>query len=95
MSDLFLSQLTDPFRIGLIVVMMLTAYRTRGAMGLMTPMAMGVVFVAAIIPMTMQPGSEDMIFAVGAGVVSNVIILLAAMALRWAVLQLAGRGAGR
>ena len=95
MSDLFLSQLTDPFRIGLIVVMMLTAYRTRGAMGLMTPMAMGVVFVAAIIPMTMQPDSPDQIFAIGAGVVTNVILLLGAMALRWVVLRLAGGGAGR
>ncbi len=95
MSDMFLSQLTDPFRIGLIVAMMLTAYRTRGAMGLMTPMAMGVVFVAAIIPMTMQPDSPDQIFAIGVGVVTNVILLLGAMALRWVVLRLAGGGAGR
>jgi hypothetical protein len=53
------------------------------------------VFVAAIIPMTMQPDSPDQIFAIGAGVVTNVILLLAAMALRWVVLRLAGGGAGR
>jgi hypothetical protein len=93
MTDLILSQLTDPFRIGLIVVMMLTAYRTRGAMGLMTPMAMGVVFVAAIIPMTMQPDSPDQIFAIGAGVVANVILLLAAMAVRAVIVRVTRRGA--
>jgi hypothetical protein len=88
MTDLILSQLTDPFRIGLIVVMMLTAYRTRGAMGLMTPMALGVVFVAAIIPMTMQPDSPDQIFAIGTGVLSNVILLLAAMAIRAVIMRI-------
>ena len=93
MTDLILSQLTDPFRIGLIVVMMLTAYRTRGAMGLMTPMAMGVVFVAAIIPMTMQPDSPDQIFAIGAGVVANVILLLAAIAVRAVIVRVTRRGA--
>jgi hypothetical protein len=73
--------------------MMLTAYRTRGAMGLMTPMAMGVVFVAAIIPMTMQPDSPDQIFAIGAGVVANVILLLAAMAVRAVIVRVTRRGA--
>jgi hypothetical protein len=92
MSDLFLSQLTDPFRIGLIVVMMLTAYRTRGAMGLMTPIAMGVVFVAAIIPMTMQPDSPDQIFAIGAGVLSNVILLVAAIAIRAVIMRIVRGG---
>jgi hypothetical protein len=92
MTDLFLSQLTDPFRIGLIVVMMLTAYRTQGAMGLMTPMALGVVFVAAIIPMTMQPDSPDQIFAIGAGVVSNVILLVAAIAIRAVIMRIVRGG---
>lgn len=81
--DTLQSQLTDPFRIGLMVVMVLTAIRTQAAIGVLIPLALGVVFVALMIPMTMQSAQAgSLVWLAGVGVLSNAIILAVVMAIK-------------
>lgn len=75
MFDLIQTQLLDPLRIGLIVGLVITMYRTRAATGTILPLALGVGFVAVILPMT-NPKPEVMFLdAVLAGIASNLVIL--------------------
>lgn len=79
MLETLVTQLTDPFRIGLIFFMFLTALRTREAVGLAIPLVLGVVFVAVLLPMT--TGANTALVrdapwrAIGFGLVANAIIL--------------------
>jgi Ca2+/Na+ antiporter len=79
MLEILVTQLTDPFRIGLIFFMFLTALRTRDTVGLAIPLVLGVVFVAVLLPMTTGANTalvrEAPLWAIGFGVVSNAIIL--------------------
>ncbi|MFT4149381.1 MAG: hypothetical protein QM656_04220 [Paracoccaceae bacterium] len=88
MTDLFLSQLIDPFRIGLIIALVATMRRTQGVSGTLVPLAAGVVFVAAIIPIAMQGGFDPI--RVGIGILSNLVILAVVMAIWAAFLRLRG-----
>jgi hypothetical protein len=73
--DLVLSQLTDIFRIGLIVALVVTMRRTAAVTGRVLPLALGVLFVAVILPTTLRSQQVALMDAVLAGLVSNVIIL--------------------
>jgi hypothetical protein len=74
--DLVLSQLTDPFRIGLIIALVVTMIRTSAVTGRALPLALGVVFfVAVILPTTMPGGAASLSNAILAGLISNLIIL--------------------
>jgi hypothetical protein len=88
--DLILAQLSDPFRIGLIFFLLVTALRTRAAMGMAMPLAAGVVFIAALIPLTTGAGAAmdgtARLQAIAFGVVSNAIILAIFLA-GWTVWQ--------
>jgi hypothetical protein len=79
MLETLVSQLTDPFRIGLILFLFLTALRTRAAMGLAGPLALGIVFVAILLPLTTGAetltNNEAKLTAMACGIVSNAIIL--------------------
>ncbi|MDH4442429.1 MAG: hypothetical protein QE284_18845 [Rhizobium sp.] len=76
MVEIVTAQLTDPFRIGLIFFLLLTALRTRANMGLMMPLVMGVFFIAILIPLTTAAASTvPHLTAIGLGVVSNAVIL--------------------
>lgn len=86
MIELIQSQLMDPFRIGLIAALVFTMVRTRAATGTLIPLAAGVVFVAVIIPSTQ--GAPDLTRAVGAGIVSNLIILGIVLALAMIIRRL-------
>ena len=90
MVELIQSQLADPFRIGLIVALVVTMYRTRAATGTLLPLAAGVVFVAVILPSTGIGGGADLMQAVLAGIVSNLIILGIVLALAALVRRLRG-----
>ncbi len=81
MTDILLAQLTDPFRIGLIVALFATMLRTAAVTGTLVPLAAGVVFVAVIIPMTMQAGPGPAWQAVAVGIVANAVILAVVMGL--------------
>ena len=80
MIDLVLSQLTDLFRIGLMIALVVTMLRTSAVTGRVLPLALGVVFVAVILPTTMPRGSASLIDAILAGLVSNLIILVPVLA---------------
>lgn len=80
--SLFLSQLADPFRIGLIVMLMLTAARTQATAGAYVPLALGVVFVAVLIPTTLTADQGDKPLQIAVGLVSNAILLGAALGVR-------------
>lgn len=87
-----LAQLTDPFRIALSVGLVFTMLRTEGVSGRWLPLAAGVVFIAVLIPLTMQAREgADRTLAIGAGVVSTALIVAAAMGLRALVLRAMGR----
>lgn len=76
MVDIVFSQLIDPFRIGLIFFLVVTAMRTRPTMGLLMPLAMGVVFIAILIPLTTAAGAAvSKAEAIGFGILSNAILL--------------------
>lgn len=84
LTDLLTAQLTDLFRIGLIIALVFTTTRNAAVTGKVIPLLAGVIFVAVIIPATMQTSSPDPLWRLAAvGIAANLIILaivLAAMA---------------
>ncbi len=87
LTDLLIAQLTDVFRIGLIVALIATAYRTRANTGLVMPLILGVVFIALMIPMTLPPPGGDPLWRLAAvGVVANLILLAVAGGV-WTLIQ--------
>lgn len=88
MPDLIQSQLLDPLRIGLIAALVYTMVRTRAATGTVLPLALGVVFVAVILPVTQ--GATGLTQAIAVGIVSNLIILGIVLALAMIVRRLRG-----
>ena len=91
MIDLVLSQLTDLFRIGVMIAMVVTMLRTSAVTGRVLPLALGVVFVAVMLPSTMTRGSASLIDAILAGLVSNLIILLPVLAVATLIVRLRQR----
>lgn len=77
LPELFLSQLTDPFRIGLLVVLFATMLRTQAATGTLLPLAAGAVFVAALIPLTTSRAAQgpDLYTSIGSGIVADAVLL--------------------
>ena len=76
LGQLLFAQLTDPFRIVLLMGLVYTMLRTRPVTGTLVPLASGVAFVAVIIPVTLTTGmAEPMWRQIAAGLVSNAIIL--------------------
>jgi hypothetical protein len=88
--DLIQSQLLDPLRLGLIVALVVTMFRTRAATGTGIPLAAGVVFVAVVLPLTQGAGASGLTRMVAAGIVSNLIILGIVLALAMIVRRLRG-----
>jgi formate-dependent nitrite reductase membrane component NrfD len=86
--DLLTSQLTDLFRIGLIIALVITTARNQAVTGNVIPLIAGVVFVAIIIPATMQTAATDPLWRLaGVGVVANLIILAGVLAIRAVILR--------
>jgi hypothetical protein len=88
MIELIQSQLTDLFRIGLIVALVFTMFRTQAATGTVLPLAAGVVFVAVILPSTQGSGTASLTEAIAAGILSNLIILGIVLALAMIIRRL-------
>jgi hypothetical protein len=71
-----MSQLSDPFRIGLLIALFVTMLRTQATTGTLLPLAAGAVFVAAILPMTTTSAlAATLPVVVGVGIVANAILL--------------------
>lgn len=80
MTELVISQLSDLFRIGLIIALVVTTLRNAAVTGRVLPLVLGVVFVAVMLPTTMPKGSASVAEAILAGLISNTIILVLALA---------------
>jgi hypothetical protein len=73
---ILIEQLADPFRIGLLVALLFTAANSRGTLNRWLPIALGLVFVAVIIPTAMASDDGGEVTAqIGVGIISNAIIL--------------------
>lgn len=80
--DILTAQILDPFRIGLIVALLVTTARTRTVTGTALPLIFGLVFVALIIPLTTGglPGTP-LWRLVASGLLANAVLLAAALGL--------------
>ena len=91
MADLLTDQAGDVFRIGLLVVLLLTTLRNRPVTGMLLPLAAGAVFVAVIIPLTgATTRPEPLSTQVLAGLLVNAIYLAIGLA-AWSLWQAARR----
>jgi len=93
-TELIQAQATDVFRIGLIMALVVTMFRTRAATGTVLPLAAGVLFVAVIVPLTQGwtvPAPIWLQIATGIGV--NLVFVAVALAVAGAIRS--ARGAGR
>jgi hypothetical protein len=73
---ILIEQLADPFRIGLLVALLFAAANPGRALNRWLPIALGLVFVAVLIPTAMASDSDGAVTAeIGVGIVSNAIIL--------------------
>jgi hypothetical protein len=86
--DLVLTQLTDVFRIGLIIALVVTMQRTAAVTGRVIPLILGVIFVAVVLPTTLPSSAVSLKDAIVAGLVSNVIILIPVLAAAWLIARL-------
>ncbi len=87
LSDLLVAQLSDPFRIGLLIALFVTMLRTRAASGTLIPLAIGAVFVAVLLPLTAQASlAAPLATVIGVGIVANVIWLAIILAI-WTLYQ--------
>lgn len=88
--EILIAQLTDPFRLGLIVALVVTMLRTEAVTGRWVPLAAGVLFVAAILPMTtsraMAEGALPQVILLG--IVANLLLLGLVLAIRHVVLRI-------
>ncbi len=74
--DILSAQLTDLFRIGLMIALVLTARRNVAATGWILPLAFGVIFVAIMIPSAMQSQTTEPLWRlIVVGVIANLVIL--------------------
>lgn len=81
LTEILTSQLTDLFRIGLMIALIITAKRNVAATGWVLPLIFGVIFVAIIIPSTLQTQNTEPLWRlIAVGVVANMVILAAALA---------------
>lgn len=72
------SQLVEPFRVVLLIALVATTLRTSAQTGYAIPLALGVVFVAAMTTMT---SDGDRWTLIAAGIVANAILVAAMMGL--------------
>ncbi|MER8483655.1 hypothetical protein [Mesorhizobium sp. M1322] len=89
-TEVFLSQISDPFRIGLLVVLVITAFNTAAQTGFVLPLLLGTIFVAILVPAAMGDDRSDLIVPTAVGLFSNVLILAVVLAIRLIFLRLRG-----
>ncbi|RFC67326.1 MULTISPECIES: hypothetical protein [Mesorhizobium] len=80
-------QLADPFRIALIIGLLITSNNTAPQIGRSIPLVLGVVFVAILIPTAFGTGEHGMVPVVAVGILANLLIFAAC----WLVLSIIKR----
>jgi threonine/homoserine/homoserine lactone efflux protein len=87
--DVYLAQLADPFRVGLLVALLFTAVNTEAALSRWIPIALGLVFVAVLIPTAIGAAAgADLVQTILIGLVSNLTILAVLLAAKLAYSRL-------
>lgn len=87
--DIYLAQLADPFRVGLLVALLFTAANTEAALNRWIPIALGLVFVAVLIPTAIgNVAGANLALAILVGLVSNLTILAVLFAAKLAYSRL-------
>jgi hypothetical protein len=89
--DILAAQLVEPFRIGLLVALALTAANTSHTIGTLVPVVLGLIFVAVLIPMSLGSAGTDQLTATLVGLLSNAILLALILAARALYHRLARR----
>lgn len=73
---ILVEQLADPFRLGLLIALLFVAAKPAGVFNRWLPIALGLVFVAVVIPTAMASDeTEPMTAQIGIGLLSNGIIV--------------------
>jgi threonine/homoserine/homoserine lactone efflux protein len=87
--DVYLAQLADPFRIGLLVALLFTAANTEASLNRWIPIVLGLVFVAVLIPAAIGTAAGANLFqTILVGLVSNLTILAVLLAAKLAYSRL-------
>ena len=74
-TEILQAQLTDVFRIGLVIGLVYTMQRQRAATGALIPLLAGIVFIAVILPVTRQSQSvTPLTTEIGVGLVSTAVL---------------------
>ena len=74
--EIVLSQLSDPLRIGLLVALLFVAANGKGLSNRWVPLALGLAFVAVLIPTAMASGVDEPVGAeIGIGFVTNALVV--------------------
>lgn len=74
--DIYVGQLVDIFRIGLLAALLYTAANTATVLNRWIPIALGALFVAVLIPTALaEQAGPDLATAIGVGLLSNATIL--------------------
>lgn len=75
-TDLIIAQLADPLRMGLLVALLFFAANSRGVLNRWLPIALGLAFVAVLIPTAMASDTAEPVTAqIGVGFLSNAMIV--------------------
>ncbi len=91
--QILVEQLADPFRIGLLVALLFTAANSRGTLNRWLPIALGLVFVAVLIPTALASENGEPVGAqIGVGLFSNAVILAILLAAEAVFERLRRRG---
>lgn len=74
--DILVSQLADPFRVGLLLALLFTARNNSNVLNRWLPLGLGLVFVAVLIPTAMaSDDTAPVVSRIGLGLLSNALIL--------------------
>lgn len=84
--EIFMRQLFDPFRIGLLLFLVVTTVRNSHATGFAIPLVLGIAFVAVLIPSAMGQDKAGLLPEIGVGIAVN-LAWAAAMLGAWALLR--------
>jgi hypothetical protein len=75
-TELIIAQLADPLRMGLLVALLFFATNSKGVLNRWLPIALGLAFVAVLIPTAMASDATEPVTAqIGVGFLSNAMII--------------------
>lgn len=85
-TDILTTQLTDPFRIGLMVALFWTTLRLRSDTGFLMPLVAGILFFAVMLPTTLPITGADYTMQILTGALAHLIIV-AILVAGWMLLK--------